>query len=391
MALVLKMQIDDKQEHQYIFSTGEEGTIELIPLSVVANGRYQAPEGKAYNLVSVEVPEIELESLNITQSGTYTAPSGKAYDVVTVDIPEYILDALTATENGTYTPSSGHVYDRVVVNVPSEAPEIQTKSVTYTANGTYTVNKDAGFDGMSSVTVTVNVPTPTPNLQTKYVQINSNGSSVITPDSGYDGMEEVDVTVDVPTPTPNLQTKAVTFTENGEEVILADSGYDGLEAVDVTVNVPTGGGSNDVITGTVTITDTNGYGECWVPITVPAGKTISAVLVRSRTSSINTGPSSWHHSIILWGSIPSMTGDANTRYKQRYSAYLNNATATSFTSEVTKSQSQLSQYLSSTMNSVVAYNSDFGLGFKVKTAQDNTYGFAVNTDYSYIVVLVDSE
>ena len=68
MALVLKMQIDDKQEHQYIFSTGEEGTIELIPLSVVANGRYQAPEGKAYNLVSVEVPEIELESLNITQS-----------------------------------------------------------------------------------------------------------------------------------------------------------------------------------------------------------------------------------------------------------------------------------------------------------------------------------
>ena len=292
MALVLKMQIDDKQEHQYIFSTGEEGTIELIPLSVVANGRYQAPEGKAYNLVSVEVPEIDLESLNITQSGTYTAPSGKAYDVVTVDIPEYILDALTATENGTYTPSSGHVYDRVVVNVPSEAPEIQTKSVTYTANGKYTVNKDAGFDGMSSVTVTVSVPgpnlqfkrltytrngtatvtpdsgydgldevevniavpAPVPSLQTKSVSVTANGSQVITADTGYDGLEEVDLTVNVPTPAPNLQTKSVTVTANGSQVISADSGYDGLDVVNLLVNVPTGGGGGNVFETEFTLT-----------------------------------------------------------------------------------------------------------------------------------------
>lgn len=351
MALVLKMQIDDKQEHQYIFSTGEEGTIELIPLSVVANGRYQAPEGKAYNLVSVEVPEIELESLNITQSGTYTAPSGKAYDVVTVDIPEYILDALTATENGTYTPSSGHVYNRVVVNVPSEAPEIQTKSVTYTANGTYTVNKDAGFDGMSSVTVTVNVPTPTPNLQTKSVTVTANGSSVIS----------------------------------------ADSGYDGLEEVDLTVNVPTGGGSSDVIMGTVTITDTDGYNECWVPMTIPNGKAIGAILARSITSSVYTSPSAWYRSIIQYGFIPSVSSEAKTKYKQRFSAYFNTASSTTYTSEVVKSQSSLPQYLAANLPSVVAFNADFGLGFKVKAEQGNTYGFAVNTDVEYIVVLVDSE
>ena len=60
---------------------------------------------------------------------------------------------ISITENGMVDVSQ---YANAEVNV-SSSPNLQSKSVTYTENGTTTITPDAGYDGLSSVDVTVNV------------------------------------------------------------------------------------------------------------------------------------------------------------------------------------------------------------------------------------------
>ena len=60
---------------------------------------------------------------------------------------------ISITENGTVDVTQ---YASAEVNV-SSSPSLQSKSVTYTANGTATITPDEGYDGLSSVDVTVNV------------------------------------------------------------------------------------------------------------------------------------------------------------------------------------------------------------------------------------------
>ena len=60
---------------------------------------------------------------------------------------------ISITENGTVDVSQ---YANAEVNV-SSSPSLQSKSVTYSANGTATITPDEGYDGLSSVDVTVNV------------------------------------------------------------------------------------------------------------------------------------------------------------------------------------------------------------------------------------------
>lgn len=170
--------------------------------------------------------DLQEKNVNVTENGDFSVLPDAGKDGLSkvnlhVTVPaDGPSGAISITVNGTVDVTD---YASAVVNVQ---PDLQSKSATYTTNGSRTITPDAGKDGLSSVTVNVNVPTEEPVLQSKSVSPASSQQTV-TPDSGYDGLSQVTV-AGAP-----LQTRTVTPTAAGLQVEKSSSSYYGLQRVNV--------------------------------------------------------------------------------------------------------------------------------------------------------------
>lgn len=105
--------------------------------------------------------------------------------VTVLDLTQDSVTPATLKKGETAHDASGAA---IVGTMESAAPKLQSKSVSYTSNGTATITPDEGYDGLSSVDVTVDVVADVP-LVTVTFKATQFGDEINSP--GEDSLPEM--------------------------------------------------------------------------------------------------------------------------------------------------------------------------------------------------------
>lgn len=180
-------------------------------------------------------------------------------------------------------------------DIVPQSLNLQNKNVELTQNVTdYIVEPDIGYQGLGTVEIDTNIAgSSPPNLQTKSVNVTQNGSRVIAPDSGYQGLEYVELTTNVPDPSNIEEVRTYSVTTPTSTNILPSTGYDAMSRVFLQYNVPHQSKTISINSnGTTNIYPDNGYyGLTGVTVTtnVSAQQTVPKLRYICFSNSFNVG------------------------------------------------------------------------------------------------------
>lgn len=111
--------------------------------------------------------------------------------VTVLDLTQDSVTPATLKKGETAHDASGAA---IVGEMESSAPSLQSKSVTYTENGTATITPDEGYDGLSRVDVTVDVSGGGGSVETVPLKVSAAGIPMWTASAfatGIDGVFEI--------------------------------------------------------------------------------------------------------------------------------------------------------------------------------------------------------